>query len=637
MSKPLRSSKVSIEKVYHRYNTDVAAKKIWLSLVRDFRRINSDSFAVDIERIFTSGLSNFRDFVFPTLGSSYAPNYYKCWLQLQSLLKKYRFVDDRYSDQELEARTIDKFMEEQLYFSSHTVLPEIGYRVLQKARSIAKRILGAYSPEETIIHGRFGKKSSVGCPLALAYVDWKLSTPAAFTSSSECSKWFLSKVVDSDPLLRDVVTPVLKKLDECNLGHESLHLNLVPKNWKTHRPITPLTLLSLFYSFGYGFQVTEALKREGIDIAKQQHRHRRWIEQYSVDLTHATADLSSASQSLTTWLLNRILPREWYCALKPTLTHQITYTSDGVDGQAYTESVLPMGNGATFPVETLVFYSVLKAIQELSGVKGRVSVFGDDLIYPSGMHKFVKTLFPMFKFVLNSDKTFVESHFRESCGSDFFRGVDVRAAFLPQGGLLNRTKYIQWLYKCYNALTRRWDAEDISSTLYAILLELAQVAERIFRVPPSYPDTAGIKVSSPGVIPLDTKLLPWSPIHVLFTHGSRWYNFCYVADIAPKRAVVAVLPYYWQTLAGQTDLLEADNFWETDYNYLKESVTSALSWERVMRKKVVVLKSGRRKTVVRTSFIPSVPLKQYTRATEVWSLEYPTNDVRWHGSNSDWI
>jgi hypothetical protein len=213
-----------------------------------------------------------------------------------------------------------------------------------------------------------------------------------------------------------------------------------------------------------------------------------------------------------------------------------------------------MGNGATFPVETLVFYCLLKAIGELTGVKGTYSVYGDDLIYPSGLHRYVTAIFPQFHFRLNLDKTFVSYPFRESCGSDFYRGQDVRPYFAKgQEEVLTRVRYESWLYKVYNGLTFRWDPEEIRGTLTWILSELSMISRGICRVPPSFPDYSGVKVSSPIDKPLSYAHLPWKPVTIQFYSGSRWYQFDYLTETPKKRVVRTVEPYYWLALQGLDD------------------------------------------------------------------------------------
>lgn len=611
-----------------RYSTDRVAKNIWLHLLRDFRSSEGLDFCRSAENAFSASIAEFRDYKFPELGFIDAGRF-KRYKQLEGLLKKYRFSDDKYTDEELEQRTFSKFLEEQELFSTPGAMAPLGALVCQRARSIARGILGTYHPEETVVRGRFGRKSSIGCPLAFAYIDHKLTDVKAFTGSSECSKWFMSEVVSNDEILSELVQGILRK-GAPDLEHESLNLVNVPKSWKVHRTITPLTLITLFYSYGVGSQVEERLRDCGLDIKRLQQRHRVLIKGMSLSRKSATADLSSASQSLTSGLLNRILPREWYRAISRTFSRQVVYGGKSY----YTESVLPMGNGLTFPVETLVFYVVLKAIAELAGVKGLISVYGDDLIYPSKLHRYVAVIFPLLNFRLNLDKTFVKAPFRESCGSDFYRGIDVRPAYLPEScQSLTRTKYASWLYKVYNSLVRRWDPLEIRSTLQFILVELGCLGLDLFRVPPSFPDTAGVKVETPWVIPLDTQTLPWCSVKVVFQNGSRWCRFRYLSYTPEDRYVVSVTPYYWLALQGLDDFPELDNFWDTERRSI--APRQALSWVCIKHERFGT-RNGKRYRFVQRQFKATCPSRTDGRVSVVSNMP-KKNGMNQSDSVSDWI
>lgn len=580
------------------YDTDVIAKNIWLTLLRDFRGSEGPNFCLKAEESFLQGVATYRNYTYPVLGII-PEKRFKCYKQMEGLLKKYRFSSDKFTDEELKIKSQQQFVDEQEFFSAPGRESYIGSLVMRRARKIARGILGRYDPNATVTLGKFGRKSSIGCPLSLAYIDHKLTDVGAFSGSSDCAKWFLDDV-SNDPIMSELVKDLSEKegFGE-HFAHESLALVQVPKSWKTLRPITPLTLLALYYSYGVGDQVENRLKSIGLDISHLQSRHRKWVKRFSETKTHATVDLSSASQSLTCDVLNRVLPREWYNAMKKTFTHQFV-----VNGELhYAESVLPMGNGLTFPVETLVFYVILKAIAELSKVRGIISVYGDDLIYPCKLHRYVAWIFPKLRFRLNLDKTFVKAPFRESCGSDFYSGCDVRPSFLPvEGHKLTRTRYAIWLYKAYNALSRRWDELKIHYTLLLILKELACLGVPLFRVPPSFPDSAGIKVLSHEVIPCDTQILPWSPIIKKFIYGSQWYNFSFLSAQPNYRAVVTVLPYYWQALTKQDDAPEFDNFWDTKNQRFVSK--PPLDWKKLERTRYV-LKKGKRKRLVLVSYLPT--------------------------------
>lgn len=582
----------SVGKKSVRYNTDEFALKLFRELIRDFRLVQGASFYCEAETALnTKGILGIRNYVPPKLGII-SPYRFKMYNQLNCLFKKYRFEHDMFSDDELKTETLKKFHSDQSRICRRD---DFSYRakvVLSAARKIAKQILGPYNPEKTWEYARFGKKSSIGCPLNLAYIDEKLTNMAAFTGSSECSKWFLSGVHKDyilKQLLEEMPTLLKNKGKHFNFEHESLSLVLVPKSWKICRSITPLTLLSLFYSFGVGEQVTNRLKEVGLDISKLQLKHRNIIQRFSrtrndttIGGLVATADLSSASDSITSRLLNRILPRDWYMAVKKTFCHQLLV--DGVPH--YTDSILPMGNGLTFPVETLIFYCIIKAVGTLSRTDGIFSVYGDDLIYPSKLHGYISTIFAECGFVMNLEKTFVTYPYRESCGAEYYRGIDVRPFFLPgQHQLLTSSKYLAWLYQLYNGLARRWDECEIRRTLTLILAEIQYISDKgIYRVPPLFPDTAGIRVDKPTDIPLKNGYLNWVPICCYFANGSRWFRFNFLQSATKDRYVTSVLPYYWLALQGKNDDIP-NNFWNIDFSSYSEPSRSSLRWKTVTVKK----------------------------------------------------
>lgn len=87
----------------------------------------------------------------------------------------------------------------------------------------------------------------------------------------------------------------------------------------------------------------------------------------------------------------------------------------------------PMGNCLTFPVESLVFWALVHtSIACDHGIDcGSIYVFGDDLIFPSKYYGSVIRALSMCGLVPNMAKTFRQGFFRESCGVDAYRGIDV--------------------------------------------------------------------------------------------------------------------------------------------------------------------------------------------------------------------
>lgn len=540
------------EKRIVKYDTDVVVRNTFHNMLRDFRVHLGGQFCSNAERSFRDGgIKTYREYSYPELGIV-PPWRFKAYHQMSSLLKKYRFVDDYYSNEALEKETIKKYFLDQERLATKTPHSLLRLAVVQRARAIARQVLGPANLEEVISVCKFGSRSSIGCTLAQAYLDVKLSSRRAFSGSSGCAEIFFKEVVQHDNLMREMVENLGVKLEDSPLCTETLSLTTVPKSWKIYRLITPLSLLGLFLSNGIGAVISSRLAAAGLDIRRLQMRHSRLVKQMSVTLKLATADLSAASDSLTKELLCQILPRDWFSMLRKLFITQVIHKDGDSVRQSHTESVLPMGNGATFPVETLVFYCLLRAIGELSGVKGLISVYGDDLIYPSRLHKFVCVIFPLMNLKLNLDKTFVKHPFRESCGADYYRGVDVRPFFFDgERQLLTRTKYLAFLHKTYNGLCRRWDPSEIRSTLRSLLIEMLRVTDVIMRVPPEYPDTAGIKTLTPTEILLGELAIPYAPIvYRTDNNGNSKVAFRCLQEVVHHRFVVTVLPYYWAALQG---------------------------------------------------------------------------------------
>jgi hypothetical protein len=88
----------------------------------------------------------------------------------------------------------------------------------------------------------------------------------------------------------------------------------------------------------------------------------------------------------------------------------------------------PMGNALCFPVESLVFYALVRAsIQLKFGTKASldVYVFGDDIIVPSKCYDAAIQGLVRAGLSVNTNKSFVLGFFRESCGVEAYKGFDV--------------------------------------------------------------------------------------------------------------------------------------------------------------------------------------------------------------------
>jgi len=90
-----------------------------------------------------------------------------------------------------------------------------------------------------------------------------------------------------------------------------------------------------------------------------------------------------------------------------------------------------MGNGFTFPLESLIFYAAAAVCcEKLQLPLQEVSVYGDDVIVPVGAYELFSSFSSFLGFTVNPVKSFSTGNFRESCGSHYWKGVSTKPLFL---------------------------------------------------------------------------------------------------------------------------------------------------------------------------------------------------------------
>lgn len=204
-------------------------------------------------------------------------------------------------------------------------------------------------------------------------------------------------------------------------GNEIL---MVPKTCLTDRTIAREPTFNVFFQLAVG----DFLKQRLLSVAKidlsDQTRNQRKAREGSLTGRLATIDLASASDTLSYNVIRDCLPWDWFLLLDLLRSKRGTYSAESI--KVDYEKFSSMGNGYTFELETLIFYAVAVAACQEKGVSSHdVSVYGDDIIVPCEVAPLVIDLLSQFGFRTNTDKTFFSGPFRESCGADYFDGVNV--------------------------------------------------------------------------------------------------------------------------------------------------------------------------------------------------------------------
>lgn len=198
----------------------------------------------------------------------------------------------------------------------------------------------------------------------------------------------------------------------------------VSKNSETERGACTEAAVAVMYQLSLGEYLVSRLKMFGVDLSSQAWNQA--LAQMAVAWRLATLDLSQASDTMAWGLLLEGLPVEWFHLLD---LGRADYTEMPDGTFVELEKFCSMGNGFTFPLETVVF---LALIQTFVPQKERclTAVYGDDIIVPQRYAAALIDALEFSGFSVNTKKSFLAGNFFESCGHDFFNGVNVRPFFL---------------------------------------------------------------------------------------------------------------------------------------------------------------------------------------------------------------
>lgn len=266
-------------------------------------------------------------------------------------------------------------------------------------------------------------------------------------------------------------------------------LTYAKKNNDAARVINTEASLDMMFQKGIAAQIEDCLEDWfSINLSTQPTVNRWLAKMGSIYGSDATIDLKSASDYNSEPFMDWFLPPVLFKTLDTVRAKYIELPS-GEHLRLSTFST--MGNGYTFALQTLVFSCIVEAAyQELglptdnTGGRPAFSVFGDDIICVKSAYDKVVGLLEWCGFVPNKDKSFNTGSFRESCGSDYFKGHDVRGVYLKR--LYHETH----VYSLFNRLCR-WSIRnrvDVSN----MLLYLKGLA--VFRpIPFDEADISGFK------------------------------------------------------------------------------------------------------------------------------------------------
>lgn len=383
---------------------------------------------------------------------------YRASVQIQALVKKNPWVDLGYHP---EREAFDAFLKAELQceetnFRLDNARP-IGdvLKVFHRAGWQIERVLGEV-PNLSSLGLRFGPGANTSIRRAQASLSAKLSAPLACSSDmlpyvadflSEVPHWVehhAEKSASALPLWEPDHHYTRERV-AVRVDHGKLVF--VPKNAKTHRPIVVEPVLNGFFQLGVGSFLKERILRFAGQDLTDQDKNRRLAQKGSVDGSLATIDLSSASDTLAFGCVSCLLPPQWVEFLSSMRTGTVTYRNSS---PLPLEKFSSMGNGYTFELESLIFWALAEAATTVVGGNvENIGIFGDDIIVPTEAVTLLMESLTWFGFTANAKKSFWKGPFRESCGSDWLAGNDVRPFFIKE------EVSDRYLYVFHNWMMRR--------------------------------------------------------------------------------------------------------------------------------------------------------------------------------------
>jgi hypothetical protein len=231
----------------------------------------------------------------------------------------------------------------------------------------------------------------------------------------------------------------------------------VPKTQKTPRIISVEPTAMQYAQQLVSSRLTRALLQSS--FAKQvnildQRTNAKLALEGSLTREWATLDLSEASDRVSAKLVRDIFRSEVRILKELMATRSTKALMD--DGALISLSKFAsMGSACTFPVETIVFYVIavsavaqwrwdhivsgngdpcgtqLRALHSVCEDSLRLAfVYGDDIIVPSGSFSSVASSLEGKNLKVNRKKSFSQGAFRESCGMDAYKGVEITPVYV---------------------------------------------------------------------------------------------------------------------------------------------------------------------------------------------------------------
>jgi hypothetical protein len=137
---------------------------------------------------------------------------------------------------------------------------------------------------------------------------------------------------------------------------------------------------------------------------------------------YVTLDLKEASDRISLSLVRLLFPEPLLGCLESCRTSATELPSKDI---IKLSKFAPMGSSLCFPVLATSIWAILTAAAPDDYTRERILVYGDDVIVPTAFAEDAMNRLESFGLLVNRDKSCTSGFFRESCGTDAFKGINV--------------------------------------------------------------------------------------------------------------------------------------------------------------------------------------------------------------------
>lgn len=379
--------------------------------------------------------------------------------------------------------------------------PSDDARMLSIVQGVGDRIsglLGEFLPQESRFKHGPGAVSDLqtGKGYKYSFPSWGPRLQHVFPAS-EFAEANLSSAVSTG----DYESPTFPLREEASILHA------VPKTQKGPRLIASEPTANQWCQQSVMKFLTVAIRDsyigESIDF-RRQDLSGSMVLVASFDKSLATVDLTAASDRLSCWLIERLfrVNPPLLAAMIASRTRFIVNDMDKKSPKLHKlRKFASMGSALTFPIQSISFYILCVAAgmiterahwKEIKSMGRQVRVYGDDLIVPVSWMPVLERLLELLYLKINRSKTFSKGNFRESCGTDAYKGANVSPGQVLEVFDESSLGTLQSVVDCANNLFRKGFI-NASNAL------LSPIPEKIMRMIPWVgigSETFGVQTSS---------------------------------------------------------------------------------------------------------------------------------------------